>query len=467
VEGSADVMSRCLIMGATGYIGTRLVSRLVKAGHDVHAMVRTEPAGSDLAGAVTIVEGDATNASDVSRAVDGMDIVFYLVHSLSRHDFAEVDRIAARILASASSAAAVGQIVYLGGARPADGLPTSEHLESRAEVGDILAAGVAPALVLQASMIIGDGSVSFELLRQLAEKSPLLPRAQWMARRSSPIAADDVLHYLAAAADLSTPVNGVFDINGPETLTYSELVQRCARTANRPWRIPVPAPLWSHELSAQIAGLFTTVPSSLARPLLRSLEHDLDSADHRIAEHIADPPDGLTSVDQAMRAAHRHTASTVPPETEQQCYVDSRSTPSTSTPDELWDVITGVGGEQGWHTWPLVWELRGALDHLLGGIGLHRGRPANIRPGDTVDFWTVEERDDNARRLVLRADMKMPGTTTLTMSAVSDDGGDTRYQQTIRFWPHGATGHLYWLLQKPAHDLVFSTMARNIARHSG
>lgn len=454
-----------MVIGATGYIGSRLIPRLLADGHVVYALSRTQSACPAPAGPVTVVEGDATNATDVRRAVDGMDVVFYLVHSLSRQDFAEVDRTAAEILAAAGSAAAVQQIVYLGGARPVDGLPVSEHLASRAEVGDILAAGTAPALVLQASMIIGDGSASFELLRRLAENSPLLPRARWMSRRSRPIAADDVLHYLSAAANLSAPVNGVFDINGPETVTYYELVQRCARTANRPWRIPVPAPLWSHELSALMAGLFTTVPSSVARPLLRSLEHDLDSADHRIDEHIAAPPAGLVGLDQAMRTAHRHTGSMVPPGTERHCYVDSRSLPSASTPDELWTVITGVGGEQGWHTMPLVWELRGALDHLFGGIGLHRGRPPHIGPGDAVDFWTVAERDDKARRLVLRADLKMPGETTLTMCAAGDDDGNSSYRQTIRFWPHGVTGHLYWLLQKPAHDLVFSTMARNIARY--
>lgn len=458
-------MSRCLIMGATGYIGSRLIPRLLAAGHDVHALVRTERPGAGVAGPVTVVKGDATNATDVRQAVAGVDVVFYLVHSLSRPDFAEVDRTAAQVLALAGAAADVKQIVYLGGARPVDGVAVSEHLESRAEVGDILTIGAAPALVLQASMIIGDGSASFELLRHLAEKSPLLPRAPWMSRRSRPIAADDVLHYLSAAATLRAPVNGVFDINGPETVTYAELVQRCARTANRPWRIPFPAPLWSHELSAQIAGLLTTVPSSVARPLLRSLEHNLDSADHRIAEHIADPPAGLTSVDQAMRTAHRQTTTTEPPETNRQYYVDSRSLPSAATPDVLWDVITGVGGEQGWYTVPLVWELRGVLDHLVGGIGLHRGRPPHIKPGDSVDFWTVAERDDNAKRLVLRADMKMPGVTTLTMCA-GGDGGGTRYRQTIRFWPHGASGHLYWILQKPAHDLVFSAMARNIARCS-
>jgi len=316
-------------------------------------------------------------------------------------------------------------------------------------------------------MIIGAGSTSFELLRGFAEASPVIPRPGWMDRRSRPIAVGDVLHYLRRAVGLPTAVNGAFDLNGPETVTYLELVQRCARVAGLPLRLPVPTPVWSHDVAARLSGVLTSVPSLVAGPLLRSLEHDLCSTDNRIAEYIPAPAGGLTGVDRAMRLSRvRDIPPAAAADGDARSYVDSRSVACRATPDELWQVITGIGGSNGWYTIPLVWTLRGALDHAIGGVGLHRGRPRKIGPGDAVDSWTVEDRDDAARRLVLRADMKMPGATTMTMSATTDGAGMTRYVQTIRFRPAGTVGRLYWLAQRPVHDLVFSVMAGKLARRA-
>ncbi|MDI5975683.1 DUF2867 domain-containing protein [Amycolatopsis magusensis] len=442
-------MSRCLVLGASGCVGSRLVPVLADAGHDVRALVRTTGSAARVPRLADIRFGDVTEACRVRAALDGIDVVYHLVHSLGRPDFAEVDREAARVVAAEADRAGVRQIVYLGGPRPDAEL--SEHLASRAEVGDVLATARTPALLLEASMIIGRGSASFELLRQFAHASPVLPRAAWMSRTSRPVGIDDVLHHLSTAAALPTPVSGRFALSGPEQLSYFELVQRCARVAGLPVRIPVPAPLWSHRLAARAAALATTVPAEAAAQLFESLDHDLvDTAPDRLPA----PPGGPTSVDNALRAAMAPAASASAAEP----YLDERVCATRAGAAQLWRTITSVGGSRGWFTIPFLWEARGLLDHLAGGAGLYRGRQAELACGDVVDFWTVEHRDDARRRLVLRADMKMPGSTLLEMSAETAGA----YRQKISFVPRGPAGHAYWRLQKPAHDLVFGLMARNL-----
>ncbi|WP_020670632.1 DUF2867 domain-containing protein [Amycolatopsis nigrescens] len=453
-------MTRCAVLGAAGYVGTRLVAELTARGHQVRAMAR---GGGKWPGGVEPVEGDVRDPAAVASALDGVEVAYYLVHSLADADFAAVDRAAAATLAEQASGAGVRQLVYLGGIRPRDG-EVSAHLASRAEVGDILLAGAVPALVLQASMIVGAGSASFEILRRTVPLSPLLLRPSWMRNRSQPIAIADVLHYLTAAAELTGPVHGAFDIGGPQLLSYHRLVQRYARIAGLPVRLPVPVPLplWSHRLAGAAVGALTPVPAAVAESLLRSLEHDLPCADHEIARHIPDPPGGLTSFDRAVRQAGVDPERPPPGEDP---FVDDRSVRTEAGPGRVWDVITGVGGDRGWHTVPLVWTVRGAIDQLLGGAGLHRGRPGELRPGDAVDSWTVEERDDERRLLVLRADLKMPGTARLRMSA-EPDGAGAIYRQTVTFDSSGLGGTAYWYLQKPVHDLVFGLMAANIARRA-
>jgi len=443
-------------MGATGYLGSLLVPALVEAGHDVRALVRDPDAPLSVA----VHVGDATDPEAVRAALDGVEVAYFLVHSLDRDDFAEVDRRAATVLAEQAAAAGVRQVVYLGGPRPtADDV--SEHLASRAEVGDILTAGAVPALALQASMVIGRGSASFDLL-SAARLSPWVPVPRWMRNTSRPVAVADVVHYLLAAADLERPVRGAFDVSGPEALSYLSLVQRYARVTGLRVRLPVPAPLWSHRVAATLAGLVTPIPSSVAAPLFASLEHDLEPTDRDVTEVLPPPPGGPTTVDNAIRAACPDPEGVATADTP---FVDEVVLPSSAEPDEVWRTITGLGGANGWRTIPLVWTVRGALDHLAGGVGLYRGRAPELADGDVVDFWTVVHRDDTARRLVLHADMRMPGDTVLEM-AVDEHEGRTRYRQTVTFTPDGLAGRLYWQLQKPLHDLVFTTMAHGIARSS-
>ncbi|HWO65327.1 MAG TPA: DUF2867 domain-containing protein [Umezawaea sp.] len=449
-------MTRCLVMGATGYLGSLLVPALVAAGHEVSALVR---ASGSLPSRVAVHGGDATDPEAVRAALEGVEVVYFLVHSLERDDFADVDRRAATVLAQAAALAGVRQVVYVGGPRPM-ATDVSEHLASRAEVGDILTSGTVPALALQASMIIGHGSTSFDLLAT-ARLSPWVPVPRWMRNTSRPVAAADVVHYLLAAADLERPVRGTFDVSGPEALSYLALVQRYARVTGLRVRLPVPAPLWSHRLAARLTGLVTAVPAAVARPLFESLDHDLEPTNGDVTEVLPAPPGGPTTVDNAIR----DTLAAGPPATFGTPFVDEVVVPTTAGPDDVWRTITGLGGANGWRTIPLVWTVRGALDHLAGGVGLYRGRAPEISDGDVVDFWTVLHRDDDARRLVLRADMRMPGETVLEMGVERHDGRTT-YRQRITFTPDHLAGRLYWQLQKPFHDVVFTTMAHGIARSS-
>jgi uncharacterized protein YbjT (DUF2867 family) len=454
-------MSRCLVMGATGCLGSALVPSLIEAGHDVRALVRDPDSPSRLPAEVTVHQGDATRPQDVQRALDGVHTVYFLVHSLKVADFAAVDRRAAVALAIEAAAAGVSQIVYVGGTRPrvARTESVSEHLSSRAEVGDILVAGRVPALVLQASMIIGAGSPGFDLLEHLARFSPAVPAPAWASNRSRPVALSDVVHYLTAAAELPMPVNGIFEASGPETISYLALVQRTARVTGRPALLPFPAPLWSHRLAAAAAGLTTPVSAAVAAPLFLSLDHDLLPEGSDITEVLPEPPGGRLSVDNAIRRAGRPVRRTP---SAGRVFVGEHSVPCSRRADEVWRTVTGIGGENGWHTLPLVWAVRGAVDRLAGGVGLYRGRRPELAEGDVVDFWTVCTRDDRERRLVLRADMKMPGSTFLEMR-VDEGASGVRYHQKVTFTADGLAGELYWRLQKPLHDLVFGTMAQTIS----
>lgn len=445
-------------MGATGHLGSHLVPELLAHGHEVAVLVRDRSQAARFPTRVMVHVGDATDARAVRGALANSDLVYFLMHSLDQPDFAGIDREAASVLATAAADAEVRQIVYVGGPRP-DSPGLSAHLASRAEVGDVLIAGRVPVLVLQASMIIGAGSASFELLRSSARLTPWVPVPSWMHNTSRPVALADVVHLLVAAADVAEPVGGVFDVPGPERLSYLELVQRCARVLRLPVRLPVPAPLWSHKLAAQVAGLVTPVSAAVAEPLFASLDHDLAADGPPITDVLPAPPGGMTSVDNAIRAATTPEAE----KTGGEVFTEERTVLTEASPDDVWRTVNTLGGQDGWHTVPLVWTVRGAIDHLFGGIGLYRGRAPEVGDGDVVDFWTVVRRDDEARQLVLRADMKMPGRTVLDMR-VDREGDRTRYRQKITFTADGLLGQLYWMAQKPLHDIVFATMARGIVR---
>ncbi|WP_433535462.1 SDR family oxidoreductase [Micromonospora sp. CA-249363] len=482
---------RCLVTGATGYIGGRLTPLLLADGHTVRCLARKAGRLRDVpwASAAEIVEGDLSRPETLPAAFADVDVAYFLVHSLGREDFEEADRVAATNFAAAARAAGVRRIVYLGGPEPAaDAEVPSPHLRSRAEVGRILLASGVPTAVLRAAVIIGSGSASFEMLRYLTERLPAMVTPRWVRNRIQPIAVRDVLRYLAGCATLPPEVNRGFDIGGPDVLTFRDMMQRYARVAGLRRRVIVPVRPLTPSLSSHWVGFITPVPNKIARPLVESLIHEAVAHEHDIARYVPDPPGGLTGFDEAVRLALAKVrdaqvetrwstasgpdapAEPLPSDPDWSggtVYTDVRERTVDASPAALWRVIEGVGGEHGWYSFPLAWSVRGWLDRLVGGVGLRRGRrdPHRLQVGEALDFWRVEEIIPG-ELLRLRAEMRLPGRAWLEMRALPADDGHSRYQQRAVFLPRGLAGHAYWGSVTPFHAVIFGGMARNIARNA-
>ncbi|MFD6108621.1 SDR family oxidoreductase [Streptomyces yangpuensis] len=481
----------CLVTGATGYIGGRLVPELLRAGHRVRCLARTPAKLRDhpWAGQAETIRGDVTDAASLGPAMRGVDVAYYLVHALGTgRDFEETDRRAARTFADQARAAGVRRIVYLGGLTPT-GVPDrdlSPHLRSRAEVGRILLDSGVPTTVLRAAVIIGSGSASFEMLRYLTERLPVMVTPSWVRTRIQPIAVRDVLRYLVGSAQMPDHVSRAFDIGGPDVLTYLDMMRRYATVDGLPQRLIFPVPVLTPRLSSHWVGLVTPVPRSIARPLAESLKYEVVCDEHDIADWVPDPPGTPITFDRALALAlqkvrdaqvvTRWSSASVPGAPSDplptdpdwaggSLYSDVRERTVDAPPQALWRVVEGIGGENGWYSFPLAWAVRGWLDRLIGGVGLRRGRrdATLLRIGDSLDFWRVEE-IERGRLLRLRAEMRLPGLAWLEMYAERDDEGRTRYRQRALFHPRGLAGHAYWWSVSPFHALVFGGMARNIAR---
>ncbi|WP_049576868.1 SDR family oxidoreductase [Streptomyces sp. SBT349] len=472
---------RCLVTGASGYIGGRLVPELLAAGHRVRCLARTpaklthRPWAPD----VEVARGDVTDAGSLRAALDGVDVAYYLVHALGGGPgFEEKDRRAARVFGEQARAAGTRRIVYLGGLTPA-GVPEralSPHLRSRTEVGRALLGSGVPTAVLRAAVVIGSGSASFEMLRQLTERLPAMVTPSWVRTRVQPVAVRDVLHLLAGSARLPADVSRTFDVGGPDVVTYQDMMRRYATHARLRRRLVVPVPVLTPGLSSLWVGLVTPVPGDLARPLVESLRHEVVCSERDITDHVDPPPGGFLGLDEALRLALRRTAGprsepatpseplpSDPPWSGGSHYTDRREHAVDASQAALWRVIERIGGENGWYSAPLAWAVRGWLDTLAGGPGTRPARhpPGPPRVGDALDFWRVEALEPG-RLLRLRAEMRLPGRAWLELVADRDKDGRTVYRQHATFHPRGLAGHAYWKAITPFHAWVFGGMARTI-----
>lgn len=471
-----------LVTGASGYIGGRLVRLLRGRGERVRCLARRPDAlAARVPPGTEVVAGDLLEPETLPAALAGVDTAFYLVHSMgSRGDFREEDRRAAESFGRAAAAAGVRRIVYLGGLGSRTDL--SPHLASRQEVGAVLRAAGVPTIELRASIVLGSGSLSFEMIRALVERLPVLVTPRWVTRRAQPIAIDDVLAYLTAAIDAPGEGNQVVEIGGPEQVTYLDLMREYGRQRGLRRRF-VRVPVLTPRVSSLWLALVTPLYARVGRKLIDSIRYDTvvesDSA-ARLFPGIR-PMGVRAAIERAIAnedQAHAETRwsdalSSAGPEAPNPAdrpggrLVESRSIFVAAPPARAFDPIRRIGGESGWYYGAWLWRVRGGLDRLAGGPGLRRGRrsPDTLLPGDALDFWRVEAIEPD-RLLRLRAEMRVPGRAWLQFEVEPADGGST-VTQTAIFDPRGLAGVLYWYAAWPLHRIVFRGMLREIAAAAG
>jgi uncharacterized protein YbjT (DUF2867 family) len=459
---------RCVVFGATGYLGARLVPALLAAGHDVRVMAR-QPAKLDdvpWREQVEVIGGDVADGERVQRALDGQHVLYYLVHSLLRSDFVDFDARAASIVAGAAARAGLSRIVYVGGIIP-DGQRLSDHLASRAEVGRLLQESGVPTVELRAAAIIGAGSASFEMLRYLTERLPLMITPRWLRTQVQPIAVRDVLYYLTNAAELPAEVSRAFDIGGPDTFTYTDMIRKYAAIAGLRRRIAIPVPVLTPWLSSHWVNLITPLPRLLASSLMDSLENDVVSSEHDIAEHIPDPEGGLAHYEDAVELALARLADgELQTRWWRRVGDDSPSRPLPTDPpwaggplhervwerripadaETLWQALESIGAEHGWSAAPLLRPLR---------------NPCRLHAGESLEWWRVEHIDP-PHLLRLRADIPLPGRLWLELSVRDDGDGQSRYRQRTLFQPYGLAGEVFWTASGLFRGAVLGGIARDV-----
>jgi len=454
---------RVLVTGATGYIGGRLVPRLRTRNYQVRCFARApERLRGRFDEGVEIAEGDIADQASLARALDGCDAAYYLVHSMgSTNAFADVDREAATRFGDAARAAGVGRIIYLGGLGD-DQDTLSAHLRSRHEVGDILRASGVPVVEFRAALIIGSGSISFEMMRYLTERLPVMIAPRWVMTRCQPIGIHDVLAYLSAALELKTREHRVYEIGGADVLTYRDMMQRYAAIRGLRRHIVV-VPFFTPKLSSYWVHLVTPIPARLAQPLIRGLNNEVVVRGHAAEDDF--PQIVPIGFDDAVKQALDRSDPKDFNGAKEGMLIDMRVRHANTSPARIAAVFSSLGGQRGWLVANSLWRLRGLLDRAAGGVGLRRGRrsPTDLREGDVVDFWRVEAYEPG-RLLRLRAEMKLPGRAWLEFEATPDHNGGATLRQTAFFEPHGLFGLAYWYSVAPLHNWVFSGMATHIVR---
>ncbi len=460
-----------LVTGATGYIGGRLVPRLLARGHHLRCVARNHRRleGRQWPG-VEIVQGDLEDPAASAQALQGIEVAYYLVHSMAAgQTFRERDRLMALAFGNAAAKAGVRRIIYLGGLGDPENV-RSKHLISRQEVGRCLAAGGVPVIEFRAAVIVGSGSVSFEIIRHLIERLPVMIAPMWVNTHCQPIGIRSVLEYLVEALAHPT-AEGIYEIGGQDILSYREMMLHYARIRNLRrfiLALHVPKP----ELSSRWVDLLTPIPYSIAQPLVESLQTEVVVRSDRARTTFSVKPTGY---DEAVRLALTRMAhdsvettwasslsslSQDQPEADvlgshEGMLLDRRLRRIKASPAQVFETICTQGGEEGWPAGNALWQLRGIMDRMVGGVGMRRGRrhPRELRVGDPLDFWRVEALE-SPHLLRLRAEMKLPGRAWLQFEVLPDSEG-ARVEQTAFFEPHGVPGYLYWYSVIPFHRFVF------------
>lgn len=470
-----------LLTGASGYVGGRLLHVLEQQGRSVRCLARhPESLRRSVAENTEIIRGDVFEVSSLRMAMRGVYAAYYLVHSMAgREDFVVRDRQAAENFARAAREAGVRRIIYLGGL--GHGPDLSPHLASRHEVGRILRDAGVPTIEFRASIIIGAGSLSFEMVRALVRKLPIMITPRWVATQAQPIAIEDVLGYLMAALEIPCPGSAIYEIGGPDRVSYLDLMKEYARLCKIK-RLMIPVPVLSPYLSSLWLSLFTPLYARVGRHLIEGVRNETIVRDKRALEDFALRPMSVReAVKRAIEAEEDELASTrwprkwedttPSPSEGEWCRAsrrrDIRSVYVACSPAEAFAPIRRIGGRRGWYFADLLWQLRGIIDWLAGGVGPRSGRrdPETVVCGDTIDFWRVEAFTPD-RMLRLRAEMKLPGRAWLQFEVLPYKKG-AMIRQTAVFEPAGAIGLLYWYALYPLHVIIFTGMLRAIARRRG
>jgi uncharacterized protein YbjT (DUF2867 family) len=472
---------RVLLTGATGYIGGRLVSVLEDAGVRLRCLAR-QPAvlASRVSPETEVVAGDLLDPASLDRALAGIDVAYYLVHSMGAHgDYRDADRTAARNFGAAAKRAGVQRIVYLGGLATGDEA-FSKHLRSRIETGEVLRASGVPVVEFRASVVIGSGSLSFELIRALVDRLPVMVCPRWVATLAQPIAIDDALAYLAAALQLPGSESRTFEIGGADQASYGDVMREYARQRGLK-RAMLSVPLLTPRLSSLWLGLVTPVYARVGRELIEGLRNRSVVTDAAALAAFPIRPIGMReAIARAIRYEDRTFALTrwsdarssggaAPSPADARFggkLIDARRVHVAVGADRAFGPIAKIGGSRGWYYATWLWRVRGAMDLLIGGVGMRRGRRDPDAPavGDALDFWRVEAYEPG-RRLRLAAEMKVPGRAWLEFE-VAPDGGGALIRQTAVFEPAGLPGLLYWYVLLPVHTVMFGGMLRQIARRA-
>ena len=470
-----------LLTGATGYIGGRLLTRLEQGDQRVRCLTRRPNALRGRVAATTEVsEGDLLDRDSLGECFAGVDTAYYFVHSMGADpDFEEQDRIAAKNFAEAASAAGVRRIIYLGGLGNPDH-ELSKHLRSRQESGDVLRAHHNQVIEFRASIVIGSGSLSFEMIRALVERLPVMICPRWVRVKAQPIAIEDLLTYLLAGLELPVTSSQVYEIGGPDQVSYGEIMQEYARQRGLV-RLMIPVPFLTPYLSSLWLGLVTPLYARVGRKLVDSLRNPTLISNNLAATTLSVHPRSVKeAIARALVNEDREFAETRWSDALSSAGVvhgwggarfgsrllDSRAVIVDTTPEEAFAPIRQIGGQRGWYYANWLWSIRGFLDLLVGGVGVRRGRrdPERLNIGDPLDFWRVELYDP-PNRLRLNAEMKLPGRAWLEFEVTPCEGG-CEIRQTAIFDPLGLLGIVYWYSISPLHEFVFSGMLRNIAREA-